>query len=53
MSIGQLPKLPDYDNCLVNLANSVLDKFGVQTTAPTLPLADRYLTADRRLFSFF
>ena len=48
MSIGQLPKLPDYDNCLVNLANSVLDKFGVQTTAPTLPLADRYLTADRR-----
>ena len=35
--------LPDYDNCLVNLANSVLKRFGAQTTAATLPKADRFL----------
>ncbi|MBO4649628.1 MAG: alkaline phosphatase family protein [Clostridiales bacterium] len=39
----QLPPLPDYDNCLVNLANSMLVHFGAETTAPTLPLADSYL----------
>ena len=38
-----IPALPDYKNCLVNLANSVLKKYGVPTTADTLPLADRYL----------
>ena len=34
---------PDYNNCLVNLANSVLKKFGAETTAATLPLADKVL----------
>ena len=34
---------PDYHHCLVNLANSVLKRFGVATTADSLPLADRYL----------
>ena len=43
---NKLPKLPDYDNCLVNLANSILKKFGVPTDATTLPLADRYLKND-------
>lgn len=35
--------LPDYNNCLVNLSNSILKKFGAPTTAETLPLADKYL----------
>ncbi|MCR5322588.1 MAG: alkaline phosphatase family protein [Lachnospiraceae bacterium] len=39
----KLPALPDYDNCLVNLANSILKRFGAETTARTLPLADKYL----------
>ena len=34
---------PDYHHCLVNLANSVLKRFGVATTADSLSLADRYL----------
>ena len=35
--------LPDYNNCLVNLSNSILKRFGARTTAGTLPLADKYL----------
>ena len=34
---------PDYNNCLVNLANSILKRFGAETLAGTLGLADRYL----------
>ncbi|MCR4788675.1 MAG: alkaline phosphatase family protein [Lachnospiraceae bacterium] len=41
-----LSALPDYDNCLVNLSNSILKRFDVQTTAGTLPLADRYLEGE-------
>ncbi len=37
---------PDYNNCLVNLANSVLKKFGAKTNANTLPLADKYLAGE-------
>ncbi len=39
---------PDYDKCLVNLANSILKKFHVETTADTLPLADEYLAKDNK-----
>ena len=39
---------PDYDNCLVNLSNSILRYFGVQTTASTLKLADKLLDHDYR-----
>ena len=35
--------LPDYDNCLVNLSNSILKNFGAETSAPTLKLADDLL----------
>ena len=35
--------MPDYDNCLVNLSNSVLKYFGAATTAPTLKMADSLL----------
>jgi len=42
----KLPVYPDYHHCLVNLSNSILKKFGVETTAETLPLADRYLQKD-------
>ena len=41
-----LPNLPDYNNCLVNLANSILKKYGVKITANTLSLADKYLAKD-------
>lgn len=34
---------PDYSRCLVNLSNSILKRFGAQTTANTLPMADEYL----------
>ena len=33
----------DYDNCLVNLSNSVLNRFGVKPLGKTLPSADRFL----------
>ena len=37
---------PDYDNCLVNLCNSILKHFGAETSAPTLKMADRILESD-------
>lgn len=37
---------PDYDNCLVNLSNSILKAFGAETTAPTLKMADKLLEGD-------
>ena len=40
--------LPDYNNCLVNLSNSILKRFGARTTAGTLPLADPYLEGEYR-----
>ena len=39
---------PDYENCLVNLSNSILRYFGAETTAPTLKLADSLLERDYR-----
>ncbi len=44
----QLPPLPDFDHCLVNLANSILKHFGAKPTAPTLSMADEVLAEDRR-----
>ena len=38
--------LPDYNNCLVNLSNSILKRFGARTTAGTLPLADKVLEGE-------
>ncbi len=37
---------PDYSNCLVNLSNSILKKFGATSTAETLPLADKILSGN-------
>ena len=37
---------PDYDNCLVNLSNSVLKHFGAETSAPTLKMADKLLETE-------
>ena len=37
---------PDYKNCIANLPNSVLKKFGVDTVGDTLPLLDKYLEKD-------
>ena len=33
---------PDYNNCLVNLSNSILRRFGAETTANTLGVADDF-----------
>lgn len=38
---------PDYDNCIANLACSVMKRFGVEPPNPTLPLAD-VLLSERR-----
>ena len=37
---------PDYKNCIANLPNSILKKFGVDTVGDTLPLLDKYLEKD-------
>lgn len=39
---------PDYDNCLVNLSNSILKAFGAETTAPTLKMADNLLEGSHK-----
>jgi predicted AlkP superfamily pyrophosphatase or phosphodiesterase len=39
---------PDYDNCLVNLSNSILKAFGAGTTAPTLKMADKLLEGSHK-----
>lgn len=36
-------KLPDYDNCITCLANSILKKFGVEQNGKSLEMLDRYL----------
>ena len=41
-------KFPDYNNCLVNFANSILKKFDCKTLAAPLPLADKYLTGNHK-----
>ena len=38
--------MPDYKNCIANLPNSILKKFGVETVGDTLPLLDPYLEKD-------
>ena len=37
---------PDYRNCIANLPNSILKKFGVETAGETLPMLDPYLEND-------
>ena len=39
---------PDYGNCLVNLSNSILKRFGAETTAPTLGMADELLSGSHK-----
>ena len=37
---------PDYSRCLVNLSNSILKRFGAETSADTLAEADAYLAGN-------
>lgn len=39
-------KLPDYENCIANLPNSILKKWGLPQRGSSLPLADWYLEQD-------
>ena len=39
---------PDYNRCLVNLSNSILKRFGAETSADTLKSADEYLAKGHR-----
>lgn len=39
-------QIPDYDNCIANLANSVLKKSGIDEGRRTLHLLDSYLEKD-------
>ena len=43
-----ITKFPDYNNCLVNFANSILKKFDCKTLAAPLPLADKHLTENHK-----
>lgn len=36
-------KLPDYNNCLTNLASSILKEFDIDTNKQTLEIIDKYL----------
>ena len=42
-------ELHDYDNCLVNLANSVLKRFKSDPLGKSLPCADKYLNKNHDL----
>ena len=37
---------PDYKNCIANLPNSILKKFGIETVGDTLPMLDPILKKD-------
>ena len=37
---------PDYKNCIVNLPNSILKKWGLEQNGDSLPLADSFLEKD-------
>lgn len=39
-------ELPDYTNCIANLANSILKKFGIEEGRQGLKLLDQYLEKD-------
>ncbi len=39
---------PDYKNCISNLPNSIMKKFGITPAGDTLPLLDSYLEKDYR-----
>ena len=39
-------KLPNYENCIANLANSILKKFGIDEGRQSLKLLDTYLKKD-------
>ena len=49
MSLEPEFQLPNYNNCLVNLSNSILKEFGVTPLAPTLELAENELLQDARV----
>lgn len=36
-------KLPDYNNCITNIANSILKKFGVEQNGKSLDILDTYI----------
>lgn len=38
--------LQDYENCIANLPNSILEHYGVAPVGKTLPLADQLLKED-------
>lgn len=39
-------KWPDYNNCIANLPNSILKKFGIDSEGQTLAIADKLLEKD-------
>ena len=38
--------MPDYKNCIANLPNSILKKFGAEPAGDSLPMLDKYLEKD-------
>ncbi len=45
-------RIPDYDNCLVNLSNSILRHFGLETFHPSIPQVDKILDGNKQIIIF-
>lgn len=45
-------RIPDYDNCLVNLSNSILKHFGLETYHPSIPSVDKMLEGNKQIVVF-
>lgn len=48
LELENRPVYPDYDDCIVNLSNSILEYYGVKTENKTLPAADLLLNKNKK-----
>lgn len=48
LNLQNKPNFPDYDECIVNLSNSILKHYGVPVENKTLPLADSILEKNKK-----
>jgi len=48
LELDETPAFPDYDECIVNLSNSILNHYGVSPEKRTLPQADSILAHNKK-----
>jgi len=48
IELDEKPSFPDYNECIVNLSNSILNHYGVKTENSTLPVADSVLAKNKK-----